>query len=189
MNVRQATALRGFGPVGILALLAIFAGNFLIIPLSAVLVLVWAHWSGTPWRDIGYIRPRSWLVSLAVGIAFGAALKLLMKSAVMPLLGADPINQTYHYLVGNTAALPGMLYFITLGAGFGEETLWRGYLFERGGKLLGTSTAAKTVIVVLTSLLFGLAHPRNKGSPARSKPRSSGSYSERSSPPRAGSGC
>jgi membrane protease YdiL (CAAX protease family) len=81
-----------------------------------------------------------------------------MKIIVMPLLGADPINQAFHYLAGNRAALPGMLYAVIIGAGFGEETLFRGYLFERFGKLFGRSVASKMVIVLITSVWFGLAH-------------------------------
>ncbi len=73
-------------------------------------MLLWAQWSGTPWRDIGYMQPKSWVLTIAVGIAFGIALKLAMKSIVMPLLGADPINHAYHYLVGNRAALPAAVY-------------------------------------------------------------------------------
>ena len=88
------------------AILLIFAGNLVVVPLSALLVLAWARRSRTPWREIGYVRPQSWIGSLAVGIAFGIAFKFLMKAIVMPLLGADPINQAYHYLVGNAAALP-----------------------------------------------------------------------------------
>src|SRR6266850_4841190 len=126
-----AADLRGFGPLGVLAVLIIVAGNLVVLPLSAILVLVWARRSRTPWREIGYARPRCWTGSVIVGIAIGIAFKLLMKSIVMPLLGADPINATYHYLVGNRAALPGALYAMIIGAGFGEETLFRGYLFER----------------------------------------------------------
>jgi hypothetical protein len=47
-----ATRLRGFGPLGILAILVIVAGQ-LLAPLSAVLVLIWAKLSRTPWREIG----------------------------------------------------------------------------------------------------------------------------------------
>ena len=153
-----AARLRGFGPLGVLAFLVIFAGNLVVVPLSAVLVLVWVRWSRTPWREIGYYRPESWIRSLAVGIAFGSAFKLLMKAIVMPLLGADPINQAYHYLVGNRAALPAALYAMIVGAGFGEETLFRGYTFERLGKLFGPGVGAKTLIVLLTAGWFGLAH-------------------------------
>jgi len=160
---RLAARLRGFGPVGILAILAIIAGNLVVVPLSAVLVLVWARWSRTPWREIGYVRPRSWIRGLAVGIVFGVAFKFLMKAIVMPLLGADPINRTYHYLAGNRAALPGILYAVTVGAGFGEETVFRGYLFERLGKLFGPGPWAKVFIVLLTSASFGLAHYHDQG--------------------------
>ena len=109
------------------------------------------------------MRPRSWTWSLPAGIAFGSAFKLLMKTIVMPLLGADPINQAYHYLVGNRAALPAMLYAVIVGAGFGEETVFRGYMFERLGKLFGSGVWARTAIVLLTAGLFGLAHYADQG--------------------------
>lgn len=155
---RFGESLRGFGPLGIVAILVILSGNVLIAPLSAILVLVWAWLSHTPWREIGYVRPRSWLGTVAVGIVFGSAFKFLMKAIVMPLLGADPVNQAYHYLAGNRAALPGAIYAMIVVAGFGEETLFRGYMFERLGKLFGSSVWARTLIVLLTSTWFGLAH-------------------------------
>lgn len=158
-----AARLRGFGPVGILAMLAILAGNLIMAPLSAVLAVAWVHRSRTPWRDVGYGRPGSWIGDAVVGIVFGSVLKLLMKAVVMPLLGADPINQTYHYLVGNSAALPGMIFAVTVGAGWGEETVFRGYLFERLGRLLGHGRGAKAAIVLLTAAVFGLAHHLEQG--------------------------
>jgi hypothetical protein len=102
---RLAASLRGFGPLGILAILVILAGNFLVAPISAILVLVWARVSRTPWREIGYVRPKGWTRAIVIGIVFGVAFKFLMKAIVMPLLGAPPINQAYHWLAGNTAAL------------------------------------------------------------------------------------
>lgn len=153
-----AARLRGFGPTGILVIVAILAGNLVVAPLSAVLVLWWARRARIPWREIGFLRPRSWVGSLAIGVAFGFAFKLLMKAVVMPLLGADPINQAYHYLAGNRAALPGAVFTMIVSAGFGEETVFRGFLFERLGKLFGPGAGAKIAIVLLTSLYFGLAH-------------------------------
>lgn len=158
MDDRLAARLRGFGPVGILCILAITTGDFLFNPLSAILVLVWVWLSRTPWPDLGFVRPKSWLGTLALAIVFGALLKLIMKALVMPLLGAPEINQAFHFLVGNTAALPGILYRVSVGAGFGEETFYRGYLFERLGKLFGESVWAKASIVLLTSVWFGVVH-------------------------------
>lgn len=153
-----AAQLRGFGPLGILAILIILAGNAIFISFSGVLVLVWVRLSRTPWREIGYVRPRSWVATIAGGIVFGIALKFVLKAIVMPLLGADPVNHAYHYLSGNRAAIPFALFALTVGAGFGEETLFRGFLFERFGKVFGSGRGAKTAIVAITSAWFGLAH-------------------------------
>ena len=106
----------------------------------------------------GFVRARNWVATAVTGLLAGIAFKLLMKAVVMPLLGAPPVNARYGYLAGNTAALPGMLAAVILGAGFGEELVFRSYLFERLGRLLGTHARAKAVIVLLTAGLFGLAH-------------------------------
>jgi membrane protease YdiL (CAAX protease family) len=158
-----ARRLRGFGPVGILAALIILAGNAVIAPLSAVLVLVWARLSRTTWREIGFVRPKSWIATLTVGIVLGIAFKVAMKAIVMPLLAAPPINPAYHFLTGNTAALPWMLFVVIVSAGFGEETVFRGWMFERFGKIFGPGVWAKTLMVLLTSALFGLAHYADQG--------------------------
>ncbi len=164
---RLAAELRGFGPTGILAILVIiFSGNFFIgnilVPAGAVLVLLWVRWSHTPWHEIGYVRPKSWVGNLVTGISFGITFKFLMKAIMMPLLGADPINQKYHYLAGNEAMLP-LAIWAMLVAGFGEETVFRGWMFERLGKLFGHRLWANTLIVVLTSVLFGLGHYADQG--------------------------
>ena len=159
-----AAGLRGFGALGILAVLVIAAGQ-LVPPLSVVLVLVWTKLSRTPWREIGYVRPKSWTASLLVGIAFGILFKLLMKAIVMPLLGANPINQTCHYLVGNRAALPAVVFTMIVVAGFGEETVFRGYMFERLGKLIGRSPAARIVTVLITAAVFASLHYFGQGIP------------------------
>jgi membrane protease YdiL (CAAX protease family) len=158
-----ASRLRGFGPVGLLAITVILAGNLIVVPLSAVLVLVWVWRSRTPWHEIGYVKPRSWIRDLILGAVLGMAFKILMKSVVMPILGADSINHAYHYMAGNTNALPGMVLSIVVGAGVGEETLFRGYMFERLRKLMGTRAVAQVLIVIFTAGLFGLAHYPEQG--------------------------
>jgi uncharacterized protein len=160
-----AERLRGFGPIGLLAILIILGGNFIIPPLSAILVLIWRKISHTPWREIGYVRPRSWGKTIATGIVFGVALKFVMKAMVMPLFGAPPINQAYHFVTGNPAVIPVMIYTMIVIAGFGEETFYRGWMFERLAKLFGQSVWAKIAIVLITSILFASIHYPEQGLP------------------------
>jgi membrane protease YdiL (CAAX protease family) len=160
-----SSQLRGFGPVGLLAVFVIFAGNLVVAPLSAVLVLVCSELSQTPWLALGFTRPRSWLRTCAIGLPLGVAFKLAMKALVMPLFGAPAMNPTYHYLAGNTAALPSILYAVVVGAGFGEEVVFRGFLFERSGRLFGRGRIAVAATVLITSGLFGLAHYSDQGVP------------------------
>src|SRR3984893_7510195 len=162
---RFPSRFRGFGPLGILAILIILAGNFIITPLSAILVLVWRKISNTPWREIGYLRPRSWVRTILVGIVFGVALKFAMKALVMPLFGAPPINWAFHFVTGNSAVFPSMVYTMIVVAGFGEETLYRGWMFERFGKLFGQSAPAKIATVAITSILFASMHYPEQGIP------------------------
>ncbi len=162
MHDRFADALRGFRPVGIFAMLVIVAGQ-VVAPLSALLVLAWVKLSRTPWREIGYVRPQSWIGSLVIGIAVGVVLKFLLKLIVMPLLGADPINQAYHYLAGNPTAEAPLVLQMIITAGFGEETFFRGYMFERLGKLIGESLSAKVATVLVTSVIFASLHYFDQG--------------------------
>jgi membrane protease YdiL (CAAX protease family) len=151
-------ALRGFGPIGILAIVAILAASFAGPPFAAALVLIWAWLSRTP---IGLSRPKRWVATIAIGLAFGALFKLLMKAVVMPLFGTPAINPAYHWLAGNTAALPGIAAAVIFGAGFSEEIFYRGYLFERLGKL----RVPEAAILIVTSLWFGLVHYTGQGLP------------------------
>lgn len=166
---RLAARRRGFGPTGIVAFAVILLSGtvspgHVAVPVGAILALAWARWSRTPWRAIGYVRPRSWPGTLAAGLVLGIALKIVMKAIVMPLLGADPINRAYHHLAGNRSMLPAAAWAMLV-AGFGEETVFRGYLFERLGRLFGAGPAAKTAIVLLTTALFAAAHYPDQGLP------------------------
>jgi membrane protease YdiL (CAAX protease family) len=152
---RWKRRLRGFGPLGILFIVLVIApGPF----VGAILVLLWAWYTKTPWRDLGFVRPKSWVLTIIGGIVVGVALKTFMKAIVMPLIGAPSINPAYHYLEHNTPELPGTLLMVIFSAGIGEEIVWRGFGFERLGHLLGTSRRARLVAALITATLFGVAH-------------------------------
>ena len=153
-----AERLRGFGALGLAAIVVILGAVFVGMIVSAFLVLGWANLSETPLPELGLVAPRSWARTVAGGVAFGIALKFGVKAIVMPLLGAPAINSTYHFLTGNSAALPGIVIMVIVSGGLAEEILFRGYLFERLGKLLGRSKAAVAATITITTALFALAH-------------------------------
>ena len=163
-----AADLRGFGPIGIFSILAIvfggnlFISNIIFVPLGGLLALIWTLRSHTPWAELGYIRPKSWMFTIVVGLVFGIGLKLLMKTIVMPLLGANAVNTTYHFLAGNKALFPLAILFMIV-AGFAEETVFRGFLFQRFSKLFGPAVWVKTLSVLVSTLLFGLGHYADQG--------------------------
>ncbi len=158
-----AAALRGRGVTGILSTLVIGLAGPLLEPFSALLALAWVWRSHTPWRALGFVRPRSWTRTMVLGVLVGAAFKIVMKALVMPLLGAPVLNPAYRYLAGNTAALPGMIATVILGGGFTEELVFRGFLFERFGVLIGTGPRARLVTLLVTSLWFGGVHVFTQG--------------------------
>ena len=57
------------------------------------------------------------------------------------------------------------LFVLIINAGFGEETFFRGWMFERLGKLFGSSVWAKIFIVLFTSASFSVAHYPSQGFP------------------------
>lgn len=164
-----AAPLREVGPVGLIAaVLIVLPGGitlpgFWTIPISGLLVLAWSAVSRTPLSALGLAWDRRTPLLIVLAVAFGAGLKVAMKALVMPLLGADPVNHAYHVLAHDSAALPGAVFSMVVAAGFGEELSFRGFAFERLGRLLGTGAWAKAVTVALTSAAFAWAHYAGQG--------------------------
>ena len=149
--------------MGVLAALVVLFGASFLGPLRGAVPLLWAWRSRTSWRDLGLSRPASWPRIIVLGIVLGFALKLLMKSVVMPLLGAPAVNAAFQHLQGATSALPAILISVTVGAGFGEELIFRGFLFERLRRRFGDSHGVTVAIVAGTSLVFGAIHLPEQG--------------------------
>lgn len=163
MTNKFAELLRSFGPIGLAAIALIVGANMLFAPFGALLVLLWVWLSKTRWADIGFSRPKSWLAVLVIGVAGGILLKLIQKAVLMPLLGAPAINPYFHFIYDNPGAMARMIVASVLIGGIGEEIFYRGYLFERLGRLWGKGSVAKTLMVLLTSALFASVHISEQG--------------------------
>src|SRR5205814_8563180 len=99
-----AAKLRGFGPAGITAIILVLAGNIVVPPLGALLALLWTWWARVPWADIGFTRPRNWLVAIVGAAAAGVLLKLALKALLLPLLGAPAVNPAYQFVACHPTA-------------------------------------------------------------------------------------
>jgi membrane protease YdiL (CAAX protease family) len=146
----------------LLATLAVVVAG-VVPPFGGVAALLWARWSQTPLDRLGLGRPGSWLWTVIGGLALGVALELLLEGVVLLLIGASANNPAYAQLVGNTPMLIQLAVTVVIVGGIGEEIFWRGFLFERLGKLLGAGVAARIAILVVTSGFFALAHYTEQG--------------------------
>jgi hypothetical protein len=90
------------GPLEFCTILLILTSLF-AIGVAALLAVAWVYLSRTPWREIGYVREKSWAARITIGVVFGAAFKLVMKVIVMPLLGAPAVIPTFQEFVHNRA--------------------------------------------------------------------------------------
>lgn len=149
--------LAGAGPFGVIAFIFVSFVSILLSPIGSVFVLIWAWLARVPFSKIGFVRPGSWLGGVFYGVIFGVALKLFMKALVLPLLGFDAVNERFHFIQDNPEAALGLAALAVV-AGFGEETYFRGYLFERIGAWLGENWFGAAVAIVLSSALFGVLH-------------------------------
>lgn len=150
--------LGGFGPAGLAAFAIIMLASLSLAPIGGVLIIVWAWLSRTPLRDIGLVRPKSWIADIVFGIALGLALKFAMKAFVLPLLGAPAVNQAYHYLVSDRRAVIIAVAYVIFGAGFGEELIFHGFLFERSAKLFGRGALQSILTLLCVTTFFASLH-------------------------------
>ena len=90
-----------------------------------------------------------------------------MTTAPTPPVSARPCDGTVDTVAGGRAAqllsarLPAAV--LRREEAFGEETVFRGFLFERLGSLLGHAAWAKAATVMITAGLFGVAHYADQG--------------------------
>lgn len=162
-DLRTATSLRAMGLLGATVAILIVASVLLAPPITAVLVFLWVWLSRTPLREIGLVRPDSWLGVIVLGVIAGVGAKLLMKAVVMPYFGAPPTNPVLVPYEGNLdAALIGTIEMIIL-AGLAEEIVFRGFLFNRLQAAFGTGSFARALMIAGVALFFGGLHYFGQG--------------------------
>ena len=119
------------------------------------------------WIELGLYAPANLWRTLGLGLLAGAAYQGFSVLLLAPLLRSvfnQPLDPAiYEAVVGDTGAL---LIFLALSwtlAAFGEEFVYRGYIFNRAQDLFGSSRWGSLLAIFVSVGFFGLAQ-WNEGS-------------------------
>jgi membrane protease YdiL (CAAX protease family) len=128
--------------------------------LAAAAVLLWVR--GPGWRAIGLRRPERWSPALGIGAALSlyqfASLYLVEPVIARLTTGDLPDVSMFRSLVGDEVQLLFWLVMSWTLAAFMEEMVYRGWITARIAEAAGLSSHAWIAGVLLSSVLFGLAH-------------------------------
>jgi membrane protease YdiL (CAAX protease family) len=132
-----------------------------VVPL--VLATVLLHRRGVRWRELGFRRPNDLRAAALWAIGLFLVDMLLIPPIVGSLstaLGFPPQDlSAFADLKGNTLKYLVLLLPIAWGAAaFGEELLYRGFIFQRLTDALGPSGWATTVALLMQAALFAAGH-------------------------------
>lgn len=143
-----ATSLKGKRDIGAI-------GAFLII-----VVTVWLRGDGPV--SLGFFPPENWRMTILWSILLGIAIQFLSTLLLEPLSDKITKSTTDHSafdgLRGNFGYLLLILMAVWVVVVFLEEIIFRGYMMGEIARLIGTSQLALAINLMLSSVLFGLAH-------------------------------
>jgi uncharacterized protein len=117
---------------------------------------------GLRWRDVGFTRPRSWVIAIGIGVLAGICMEAIELFLTQPLIarltGKMPDLSDFADTAGNWKMLFFWLALIWLLGALGEEIVYRGYLMDRVAGLFRNTRAAWIISLLVVSVAFGGAH-------------------------------
>ncbi len=113
-------------------------------------------------EQMGFSYPDDWTKTIFLGLLLGGILNILALILFEPIIEKitkKSVDGTICESVrGNWKSLLIFLAFGWIMGGFIEEILFRGFLMVEINKLLGTGNVYLAINILLTSLIFGIAH-------------------------------
>jgi len=106
--------------------------------------------------DIGLKRPASWMRTFMIGIGFAAIVFIAIY--VSEKAGFRRDLSKFKEVQGNLELALFGVFYASIGAGFYEEFMFRGFLMQGLAMLFGASRGAWIVACVVQGALFGAAH-------------------------------
>ena len=133
-----------------------FAGA--LVAKLPVVLLVWGLlWlRGESLEVIGLRPPRSWPRTLLLGS--GVAVGLFVAVYLLERAGFRRDLRAFDFLKGNLELTLYQVGYVFTGAGFYEEFVYRGFIFNRLARVLGDGRAGWGVACVLQAIWFGNGH-------------------------------
>src|SRR5438874_10168376 len=121
-----------------------------------VFIWFWLRFRGDSLAAIGLKKVRNWLRSILLGVTVAAVLFIAVY--LLERGGFRRDLSAFAPFKGNLELTLYQLGGVIIGAGFGEEYLFRGFLFQRLAMLFGGSKLGWGIACVIQAALFGLAH-------------------------------
>ena len=106
--------------------------------------------------DIGLKRPASWMRTFMIGIGFAAIIFIAIYLSEKAGFRRD--LSKFKDVQGNLELAVLGVFYASIGAGFYEEFMFRGFLMQGLAMLFGAGRGAWIVACILQGVLFGLAH-------------------------------
>jgi uncharacterized protein len=106
--------------------------------------------------DIGLKRPANWMRTFAIGIGFAAIVFIAMYLSEKAGFRRD--LSKFKDVQGNLELAALGVFYASIGAGFYEEFMFRGFLMQGLAMVFGASRGAWIAACVVQGALFGAAH-------------------------------
>jgi len=142
----------------------VFGASWLMVAY-AFAILAWLKLRGEPLADYGLFPPASWpaVVGVAVGTQFAMYVYMglinpYVLDALKPWIGSGVHLERFDALKGNSGLYFEILPMVWLSAGFTEEVLFRGFLFNRLLMILGRGPVPFIVAALVQAALFSIGH-------------------------------
>jgi membrane protease YdiL (CAAX protease family) len=129
-------------------------------PVITLPVLTLAlRWRGQNWSDLGLHRPANWM-TFVKQVVYGFITMRVLAYAIRHLIIAPLHLQSHGFpaLQGNVAGFTTLMIYVVFGVGLTEELSFRGFLQNTFLRAFGGGRAGQYAAVILTGLIFGLAH-------------------------------
>jgi membrane protease YdiL (CAAX protease family) len=146
--------------VALICLLPLLKFVPLFSPFLLIMALLWLR--GNTWSKLGMAGPVSWRRTILLGLSFGIFFWLLQLFVIAPVVESfvhtHPNLHAFSDVHGHFLYLLATLITSWTSAGFGEEMIFRGYLFNRFADLFGHNFTGWTLALFAQAAVFGVAH-------------------------------